>query len=126
MKTFLLALLITFSLLVAATAQAECYSEGVRVGTIQKFSQKGLMNKSWEGELVMDGIKFKAGAEGGTRGGNVWKFSTDSKDVAKAIDSATMSGGSIALRYCQISPLDLTRKVSFDTPYIITQAVERK
>lgn len=122
MKRILIASVIALSL----SANAGCYSEGVRVGVVQKFSQKGLVNKSWEGELVMEGEKFKAGSNGGTRGGNVWAFSSDSAEVAKVIDNVVMSGANVALRYCQLSPLDVTRKMSFDTPYLITQAVERK
>lgn len=107
-------------------AQAGCYSEGVRVGTIQKFSQKGYINKSWEGELVMEGDKI-SGDRSRIRGGNVWAFSVLDPNVAKVIDTVTMTGGSVALKYCQEMPLTggLT-KFSTDTLYRITQAVERK
>lgn len=98
----------------------DCYSEGVRVGEVQKFSQKGLINKSWEGELVMDGTKIK-GSNGRMTGGNVWKFSVFDKDVAKVIDNAVMSGNNVALRYCQV----LVQIAQTDTNYRITQAVER-
>lgn len=118
--------LILVCLMVISTLTfAECYSEGVRVGTIQKFSSKGFVTKSYEGELVMDGTQVKSSGSG-LRGGNVWKFSASDPAVAKVIDEATMLGVPVALKYCQISPLDLTRKASFDTSYIITQAVVRK
>lgn len=105
---------------------AECYSEGIRIGTIQKFSMKGFMTKSWEGELVMEGVKLRAGAEGGTRGGNVWAFSVDDAAIAKVIDNATMTGGQVALRYCQNNPLNPLKGFAAQTSYRITQAVERK
>lgn len=122
MKKILTAIVITVA---ALSARAECYSDGVRVGTVQKFSSKGVVNKSWEGELVMEGEKIK-GNSAGIRGGNVWAFSVLDAAVAKVIDEATMSGAPVALRYCQASPLDVTVKVSSDTPYRITQAVIRK
>lgn len=126
MKTIrTLSILIASVALSAASVHAECYSDGVRVGTIQKFSSKGMVTKSWEGELVMEGVKLKAGAEGGTRGGNVWAFSVIDPAVAKVIDESTMTGAPIALRYCQASPLDVTVKMSTDTPYRITQAAIR-
>lgn len=111
-------------LLSMQAVSAECYSDGIRVGTVQKFSRKGLMNKSWEGELVMEGTKI-AGDKTGIRGGNVWKFSALDPEVAKVIDSAMMSGHQVALKYCQNNPVN-TSFTTQDTPYLITQAVERK
>lgn len=118
--------LISLSIAAATAAHAECYSEGVRVGVVQKFSMSGFITKSWEGELVMDGVKFKAGAEGGTRGGNVWAFSVDDANVAKVIDDTVMNGTAVALRYCQNNPLNPLKNLSANTSYRITQAVERK
>lgn len=119
----------TLSILIAAAAlatsvHAECYSDGVRVGVVQKLSSKGMVNKSWEGELVMEGEKIKGNANG-VKGGNVWNFSVLDPAVAKVIDESTMTGAPVALRYCQASPLDVTVKMSTDTPYRITQAVIR-
>lgn len=122
MKKILISIIVSLS----SVVYAGCYSEGVRVGTVQKFSQKGFVIKSHEGELVMDGTKFKASSEGSIRGGNVWAFSAEDKDVAKVIESAAMSGNSVTLKYCQINPLDVARKALFDTPYLVVQAVERK
>ena len=111
---------------VMSIVQAGCYSEGIRVGKIQKFSQKGYVNKSWEGELVMEGEKI-SGAQGRIRGGNVWAFSVLDPNVAQVINGATMTGGSVALKYCQEMPLTgAITKMSTDTLYRITQAVERK
>jgi hypothetical protein len=104
----------------------DCYSEGVRVGVVQKFSSKGLVNKSWEGELVMDGVKMSGGYKTGTSGGNVWRFSALDPAVAKVIDDAVMTGAPVALKYCEINPLDLTRRMTVQTPYVITKAFERK
>lgn len=35
------------------------YSEGTRVGILYKFSKKGAVFKTYEGEMVLPGIKFK-------------------------------------------------------------------
>lgn len=102
----------------------ECYSSGIRVGYIQKFSQKDLVNKSWEGELVMEGTTIK-GTGGTVRGGNVWKFSATDKSVAAQIEDAVMSGKSVALKYCELNPITNLKALKFntDTNYIITKAV---
>lgn len=118
MKKHLLIMALLASVTTVTTAHA-CYSEGVRVGTIQKFSKKGYIMKSWEGELVVQGTQIR-GSNGNVRGGDVWKFSVLDPTVASAIDNATMTGGSIALKYCQE-----VLSVSTDTTYIITKAVAR-
>lgn len=105
---------------VAMASHAGCYSEGIRAGDVQKFSQKGVVNKSWEGELVMEGTGIKASA-GKMVGGNIWKFSVTDPAVAKVIDGAVMSGKTVSLRYCQ----GYVTLWQTDTNYIITQAVER-
>lgn len=115
MKTHILAL----ALLAFASPAIACYSEGVRVGTIQKFSKKGMMMKSWEGELVMQGTQIR-GSNGSVRGGDVWKFSVTNTAVAATIDDATTTGGIVALKYCQEMV-----SVGTDTTYIITKAVSR-
>jgi hypothetical protein len=120
MKKILIATAIALSVI---AAHADCYSEGVRVGTVQKFSSKGLVNKSWEGELVMEGEKIKGNANG-IKGGNVWAFSVLEPAVAKVIDEAVMTGGPIALKYCQV--IGVMAIGTTDTPYRITMAVPRK
>lgn len=98
-----------------ASADLNCYSDGVRVGVIQKFSKKGTFNKSWEGELVMDGLRPKnSGAIT-----NVWKFSATDPAVAAQIDDAVMSGKEVAMKYCQVRfNVGVT-----DTDYVITKVV---
>jgi len=104
-----------------------CYSEGIRVGTVQKFSNMGFINKSWEGELVMEGTKIKGSSNGSVKGGNVWAFSATDPTVAKTIEEVMMTGGEVALKYCQTNPLVAgAQKFSTNTTYIVTKAVERK
>lgn len=103
-------------------AAADCYSSGVRVGVIQKFSLKGMVNKSWEGEMVQDGERVKAkGSGAGVT--NIWKFSVLDAGVAKKLDDAVFAGSSVAVRYCQQAGLTWTGKT--DTEYLITDVRTR-
>jgi len=119
MKKVIIAL--SMSAVALSAVASDCYSDGVRVGTVQKFSSKGVINKSWEGELVMEGEKIK-GSGGSVRGGNVWAFSVLDANVAKVIDEVVMSGAAVALKYCQVA----FQVGQTDTNYRITQAVIRK
>jgi len=49
------------------------YSEGTRVGVINKFTNKGFWWKTFEGEMALEGIV----SSGGNSGANVWDFSLD-------------------------------------------------
>jgi hypothetical protein len=50
---FLLVLIGGFALWVWITLDAYSYSKGERAGYVQKFSRKGWICKTWEGELAM-------------------------------------------------------------------------
>ncbi len=50
------------------------YSEGYRQGTITKFSRKGIFWKTWEGEMVLGGVRSTS--DGGMIA-NTWTFSLD-------------------------------------------------
>lgn len=113
--------LIAMLALTTTIAYADCYSEGTRVGDLQKFSRKGFFTKSWEGEIVLEGIKFKSRPDGSGGGGNVWAFSVTDSNVAKQIDQAAEQGSRVALHYCQANPLDVTRGLTYSTPYLVTR-----
>jgi hypothetical protein len=104
-------------------AHAECYSEGVRVGVVQKFSLKGYVNKSWEGEMVQDGERVKAKGQGAGVT-NIWKFSVLDPAVAKKLDDAVFSGAQVAVRYCQQRGLALLGKA--DTEYVVSDVRARQ
>jgi hypothetical protein len=75
------------------------YSDGNRVGTVQKISKKGLFFPTWEGQLVMDGVRVK-GTEGGVT--NVWDFSVGTDDaIAAQIEKASEDGVRVKLHYEQ-------------------------
>lgn len=98
MKKIILGLLFAIASL---SANAMCYSDGIRTGVVQKFSHKGWIFRNWEGELVLPGEKFRSDTNG-LRGGNVWTFSVTDKAVAKDLEMAASTGETVALHYCQV------------------------
>src|SRR5262245_35288063 len=76
------------------------YSEGERVGVIVKFSNKGLIWKSWEGEMQLGGARI--GGDGVLP--NLWEFSLrrgEEADLVKKISAAQESGKRVKVRYRQ-------------------------
>jgi hypothetical protein len=65
------------------------YSEGDRAGYVQKFSSKGWVCKTWEGELSMVNIPGAAQER--------WAFSVRDDSVARLITSAM--GNRVSLSY---------------------------
>ncbi|HET8685146.1 MAG TPA: hypothetical protein VFM18_00620 [Methanosarcina sp.] len=113
MKKLLLALAAAASTVGACTPAPAlaCYSDGARRGIVQKFSHKGLILKTYEGELVTSGFKF--GTTGA--GSNVWKFSAKDDAIGEKLHAAMSSQQEVVLTYCQ-----LYVKMVTDTDYIIT------
>lgn len=115
MKKIIIAALLFASMSLSAVVNAGCYSSGVRKGVIQKFSQKGFVNKSWEGELVQEGIGTQG--QGSTRTlTNVWKFSVTDANVAAKVDQAVFdTGGNVVVKYCQsLIRNPLTQNTSYE------------
>ena len=75
--------------------RTETYSEGERIGFLTKFSRKGRIWKSWEGELNL--------TQTGMNTSSLFDFSIDNdKDDAKVIaliDSAVTNGWKVKLKY---------------------------
>jgi len=53
------------------------YSEGVRTGMVNKFSNKGLFWKTYEGQMALEGIV--SGNQ--MMGANIWDFSLDRQEI---------------------------------------------
>lgn len=74
------------------------YSNGGRVGVVNKFSSKGIIFKTYEGTLALEGQQLKE-----------WRFSVDVKgnggksleDLAQEIQTALDSGKKVKLSYVQ-------------------------
>lgn len=60
------------------------YSEGERVGILQKFSHKGYLIKTWEGEMAMEGIRVRSG-DNSTTASSVFSFSVLNDSVVKIL-----------------------------------------
>lgn len=89
----ILVLLLLGGIGVGAVATFGCYSEGERTGSVQKFSKKGYVFKTWEGELLL--------REFGTQQSTVWTFSVQNEEVAKSLEQAMSKGEKVMLHYCQ-------------------------
>lgn len=74
------------------------YSEGDRAGVISKFSEKGFVLKTHEGEL-------NVGAQGevGNMSQNLWAFSVANNDpeIIKKLSDSMLSGKRVRLHYEQ-------------------------
>ena len=66
------------------------YSSGMRVGFVQKFSRKGWLCKTWEGEL-----NITPGAAAPT----IWPFTVRDDQVARQINEVL--GKSVVLHYSE-------------------------
>ncbi len=87
-KSFFLKVLVVLILL-GAFVLWTCswtYSEGTRAGQLIKFSEKGVLFKTYEGELNMGGLRT-GNAEDGLEG-NLWKFSVLDENVVEELMKA--------------------------------------
>lgn len=82
------------------------YSSGTRAGMINKISKKGLIWKTYEGQMALEGIV----SSGGNMGANVWDFSIDNQarhgenveELAKKLNEALESGQKVKIEYVQV------------------------
>ena len=87
-------------------------SDGKRVGTLTKFSYKGVFIKSYEGELNMGGVRNRTDGEGrSSMVANVWEFSCSNPTVAKQLDE--LLGKEVVIKYHQ-SFAGISRHTSYD------------
>ena len=84
------------------------YSDGFRVGTVQKFSNKGYIFKTYEGTLNMGVVSFQAPTTSATAdertNSSVWNFSVASSDdtTVKSIEDAMTTGKRVKVHYKQM------------------------
>ncbi len=88
-----LALVIVFFVIVYSVN----ISEGIRSGTVMKVSKKGVIFKTWEGQLNSGSIA-QTGASSPT---GVWEFSIpkDREDIFTELEEVSLSGERVKLRY---------------------------
>lgn len=92
-------LFIGVMLIVSATSCSENYSNGERIGFVNKFSKKGLFWKSWEGELNL--------TQTGMNTSSVFDFSVDNDVndpvVIATLDSAAIHGWKVKIKYHEVT-----------------------
>ena len=93
-RFFIKLLLVTVILLLIAAAffTFTTMSEGTRSGSVIKFSHKGMIFKTWEGELVQRNFSTQA---------DTWRFSVNDDEVARQMNEAMIKGDKVALHYHQ-------------------------
>jgi hypothetical protein len=104
MKTFKRILIITGIILLlvgsigGSIAVFGTYSDGYRAGKLVKFSKKGVVFKTYEGQLNVGGF---AKDSDGDISPNVWSFSVYRGDdaIVQAIDRAMDEGQDVKLHY---------------------------
>lgn len=89
----------------------EDYSQGKRVGTVVKFSRKGIVKQSWEGTLHLGATVDAA------TGANIWNFSVTDDGVVRDVQTALEHGKPVQILYKEwlIGPW------SVDSSHIIQQ-----
>jgi hypothetical protein len=90
------------------------YSDGERVGTVVKLSNKGLMWKSWEGEMNLGGTV--AGENGAIP--STWRFHLTDPTLAPKFDAAMTSGKRVKVRYVQWAFSPVTQDSDYDVTSI--------
>jgi hypothetical protein len=89
------------------------YSSGDRAGTISKFSERGYVFKTWEGQLMEGGYS----GETGSLSPRYWDFSTKSAEVVDKVREGLATGERVTLIYQE-------KFIRFpwngDTKYIVT------
>ena len=93
------------------------YSEGYRAGLLQKFSNKGTIFKTYEGELILSSV---AGGNNVVIASEKFHFSVTDKTLAPALD--TLQGKNVIVHYKQKNGALIWRG---DTPYFVDSVKQR-
>ena len=93
-----LALIVVVGLIILSVLSFGNYSEGDRVGKVVKFSRKGVLFKTFEGQLNVGG--FNKDTEGDISP-NVWSFSVKpgDEDLQEKIFESMRKGQTVRLKY---------------------------
>jgi hypothetical protein len=102
-KTFsrvlmILALLIVLSFTIFYFVAGFTYSEGIRAGLLIKFSSKGYLIKTYEGEINVGGLQ--QADKNIISVNNIWTFSV--KDAAVAQKLMNVEGRYVSLHYKEV------------------------
>lgn len=70
------------------------YSKGYRAGLLQKFSEKGVVFKTYEGEMILSSVQSNANV---AIASEKFLFSVEEKDVAKQMEQ--IQGKQVVVHY---------------------------
>ncbi len=87
------------------------YSDGYRAGLLQKFSHKGTIFKTYEGELILSSV---AGGSNVVIASEKFYFSVTNKKLASHLD--TLQGKNVIVHYIQKNSALIWKG---DTPYYV-------
>jgi len=73
------------------------YSEGVRAGTVLKVSKRGVIFKTYEGQLDLEA--FGAAQDKNNQFSQAFMFSVKEEAVVKDLEEVSLSGERVNLRY---------------------------
>jgi len=97
---------------------SENYSNGERIGFLTKFSEKGLVYKSWEGELNL--------TQTGMNTSSLFNFSIDNDNpdqkVIATLDSAAVQGWKVKVTYHEVTGWNWFKNRG-ETDYFVTNVV---
>jgi hypothetical protein len=99
MRKYMVRIIILFILIVGITIYwkySYTYSDGYRAGLLQKFSRKGALFKTYEGEMILSSIQSNANV---TLASEKFLFSVIDKNLANQLDR--LQGESIVVHYEQ-------------------------
>ncbi len=90
------------------------YSDGYRAGLLQKFSRKGTIFKTYEGELVLSSVGGNTGNSSAVIASEKFYFSVRLDSLAARLD--TLQGRSVIVHYRQKNAPVFWRG---DSPYLV-------
>jgi hypothetical protein len=90
------------------------FSDGYRAGVLQKFSRKGTIFKTYEGEIILSSVQSNKNV---TLASEKFIFSVSDKNVALQLD--TIQGKNIVVHYTQKNRALPWRG---ESPYIVSSA----
>ena len=94
------------------------YSEGYRAGLLQKFSNKGVVFKTYEGELILSSVSSTTNV---ALASEKFQFSVLKKDVSPMFD--TLQGRSVIVHYIEKKGIVPWRG---DSKYLVDSIAVRK
>lgn len=88
------------------------YSEGTRTGQLTKFSEKGWILSTYEGEIVMGGLSTNMD---GAATANIFQFSTTEQEVIDTLKAN--AGANVTLTYTEFFNVNIAEG---NTNYLVT------